>query len=437
DPELERKIDCEVKMIDGISKLLNVVTSLEQTIECHKALILSQQRMLAFMCEIQRKQQNLLEQDTDDLKPTKATIVLSDIRLPLAWTKMKAKSAIQEQKTFAVFCLARVGYEIIDTGMKFIDRRSSDILFTDKLIFNNVPHDFELHLEIYALNKRLALSSSVKDFVNRYSYFSTHGSPKVTRKLLETGNQSFEQSQSKFVRIAHAILTKESVSKSAKPRYLTMDIPQENPLMQLPITETYVALFFAQPLCYIRLATYTGKVRVYNIPYSCVLAAGFLNGEEIMRDDYSDQHRFSIAITPETLILARTEQLSFSIYNRGFDVEEFFVDDIFMLNNWTRALQQHVIDVAAWQITFDHLPSMRRGSYQFIASSPTSSISSRAIRKRPTLRSKTKSLNDIHQVDNASQSVRTDALNRANSIVDRSRNFSNTDDDSAILRTCL
>ena len=63
---MERKIDCEVKMIHGISKLLNVVTSLEQTIECHKALVLSQQRMLAYMCEIQRKQQNLLDEDTDE-----------------------------------------------------------------------------------------------------------------------------------------------------------------------------------------------------------------------------------------------------------------------------------------------------------------------------------------------------------------------------------
>lgn len=63
DPELERKIDCEVKMIDGISKLLNVTTAVEQTIECHKALVLSQQRMLAFMAEIRRKQQNLLKKD--------------------------------------------------------------------------------------------------------------------------------------------------------------------------------------------------------------------------------------------------------------------------------------------------------------------------------------------------------------------------------------
>jgi len=38
-----------------------------------------------------------------------------------------------EQKKFAIFCLARIGYEIIDTQMKFIDKQSTDILFTDKL----------------------------------------------------------------------------------------------------------------------------------------------------------------------------------------------------------------------------------------------------------------------------------------------------------------
>jgi hypothetical protein len=38
-----------------------------------------------------------------------------------------------EQKKFAVFCLARIGHEIIDTQMKFIDKQSTDILFTDKL----------------------------------------------------------------------------------------------------------------------------------------------------------------------------------------------------------------------------------------------------------------------------------------------------------------
>ena len=57
-------------MINGIGRLLNVSTTFEQKLECHKALVLSQQRMLAYMNEIQRQQQNLLEHDKnkyDDL----------------------------------------------------------------------------------------------------------------------------------------------------------------------------------------------------------------------------------------------------------------------------------------------------------------------------------------------------------------------------------
>jgi len=41
---------------------------------------------------------------------------------------------ILEQKKFAVFCLARIGCEIIDTQMKSIDKQSTEILFTDKIV---------------------------------------------------------------------------------------------------------------------------------------------------------------------------------------------------------------------------------------------------------------------------------------------------------------
>jgi len=38
-------------------------------------------------------------------------------------------------------------------------------------------------LEIYALNQNLALSSSTKDFADRYRFFSIHGSPKLEREI--------------------------------------------------------------------------------------------------------------------------------------------------------------------------------------------------------------------------------------------------------------
>lgn len=165
----------------------------------------------------------------------------------------------------------------------------------------NVPHNFQLDLEIYALNKSLALSTSAKDFANRYSYFSTNG----LTNLIEQKQKfvSNNQQQSKFVLIARTIFTKESVSKIAKIRQLNLEPIQENRLMQLPINTSFISSFLVQPLCYTRLATFVGIVRIYNVRYSCVIQAGFFNGEEIMRNDYSDQHRFSLPITPVEIIL--------------------------------------------------------------------------------------------------------------------------------------
>lgn len=45
------------------------------------------------------------------------------------------------------------------------------------------------------------------------------------------------------------------------------------------------------------------------------------------------------------MILSREDHLAFSIYNRGFDQDEFFVQDSFTLNLWIRALQQHIVDM--------------------------------------------------------------------------------------------
>lgn len=84
----------------------------------------------------------------------------------------------------------------------------------------------------------------------------------------------------------------------AKVRTLKMEPRQSNPLMQLPIHTSFIARFLVQPVCYTRSATFAGMLQIYNFRYSCTLAEGFLNGEEIIQEDFSDQHRFSIPITP-------------------------------------------------------------------------------------------------------------------------------------------
>ncbi len=87
-----------------------------------------------------------------------------------------------------------------------------------------------------------------------------------------------------------------------KVRYLNTEPRQENPLMQLPIHNSFLARFVAQPLCYRPLAIFTGIAEVDQVRYACVLTAGFLNGEEIMRNDWTDQDRFSIPITPVGIV---------------------------------------------------------------------------------------------------------------------------------------
>jgi len=147
------------------------------------------------------------------------------------------------------------------------------------------------------LNKSLAVSTAGKDFADRYSYFSTHGSPRVSRKVLQNEQKTSNQQQSKFVLIARATYTKESVHKLAKNRPLILERTQENSLMQLPIDNSFISRFIIQPLCYTRSATFAGIVEINHVRYSCILSAGFLNGEEIMRYDYSDQRTFSTPIT--------------------------------------------------------------------------------------------------------------------------------------------
>jgi hypothetical protein len=105
------------------------------------------------------------------------------------------------------------------------------------------------------------------------------------------------EQQSKFVLIARATYTKESAYKLAKSRNLTMERPQENSLMQLPIENFFISRFVIQPLCYTRSAVFSGIVELNHVPYSCILSEGFLRGEEIMRYDYSNQRTFSVPIT--------------------------------------------------------------------------------------------------------------------------------------------
>ncbi len=154
------------------------------------------------------------------------------------------------------------------------------------------------------------------------------------------------------------------------------------------------------------------------------------------------------------MILSRDDHLSFSIYNRGFDQEEFFVQDLFTLNIWIKVLQQHIVDMrmnkfslslflfrklvfdlGAWERTHEHLPSIRRYSYQPLA--PSSSSTN--LTEKSTLRTKARSLDNLYQVGISAQPIITNrfppsqninyTINHHNSDEDNDNNNDDDDDD--------
>jgi len=148
------------------------------------------------------------------------------------------------------------------------------------------------------------------------------------------------------------------------------------------------------------------------------------------------------------VILARDDHLSFSIYNRGFDQQEFFVQDRFTLNMWIKALQQHIVDMrmttknvfffknaiflflGAWESTFEHVSSLRRYSHQpLVVSASSSDLTDRSAVKR-----KAQSLDNLHQVGITAQPIHRSTIEVDTS----SRSYDDDDDDNeSVLHTRL
>nr|CAD7459246.1 unnamed protein product [Timema tahoe] len=200
--DLEQKIDLEIKMREGTTKLLAACRHQTQTLEAAKNLVTSNERMSAYMAELQRRKKEpsrgLGTPDPDanldfpvigslahckssaldhvateesqkinvvrySTQPCTARVSLSDLRMPLMWRDTDHFKNKGDYRRFAVFCLARIGTEIYDTALLCpVDRALTDITFPDVLLFNQIPADFEFRLEVYShiLQDDLSIAST-------------------------------------------------------------------------------------------------------------------------------------------------------------------------------------------------------------------------------------------------------------------------------------
>jgi ribosome assembly protein YihI (activator of Der GTPase) len=108
--------------------------------------------------------------------------------------------------------------------------------------------------------------------------------------------------------------------------------------------------------------------------------------------------------------------------------------------------------LGAWEVTFEHLSSIRRYSYQALTSSPISSITGKNLTKKPTLTTKARSLgmfskdfilfyfiilDDLHQMNISSQSFVTNKIDQSKSIDHLSIDEDNDNDDASAYHTRL
>ncbi|KAG8552509.1 hypothetical protein GDO81_004555 [Engystomops pustulosus] len=119
---LQEKLDFEVRMRDGICKLLSVSTQKDQILNAVKNLMTCSARIQIYTRQLH--------------SPLEASNTVSSGR--------------SESDRYAVFCMLRLGHEVFDTDMVIVDKTMTDICFENAIVFTEARPDFQLKLEVYS-----------------------------------------------------------------------------------------------------------------------------------------------------------------------------------------------------------------------------------------------------------------------------------------------
>ncbi|CAI6350989.1 unnamed protein product [Macrosiphum euphorbiae] len=258
DYELEQKMEFEMKMREGTTRLLAACKHQTQSLQAAKSLLTSNERMTAYIAELHRKSR---EPPQIGWNGGKARVSLSDLRLPLMWRDTDHFKNKGDYRRFAVFCLAKIGTQLYDTSLMFpVDRSMTDVTFNDVLLFENVGPDFKLDLEVYAhvLRDDFSIASTPRKIKNT---LHSSISRTVGKKLAATLRDELNSGKigPNFELMASAKLTLEEVDDRVHTHDMKIESTQ-NRNNQLPLFGHFCCRLAAQPQC-ISSPVYSGCVR--------------------------------------------------------------------------------------------------------------------------------------------------------------------------------
>ncbi|XP_025978193.2 rhotekin-2 isoform X3 [Dromaius novaehollandiae] len=142
--DIQDKINFEIRMREGISKLLAVSTRKDQLLHAVKNLMVCNARILAYRAELQNQKEEPVSYRTEGWSSDigsnnrvacRAKVAISDIRIPLMWKDSDHFSNKEKSQRYAVFCLFRMGAEVFDTEVAIVDKAVTDICFENVTIF--------------------------------------------------------------------------------------------------------------------------------------------------------------------------------------------------------------------------------------------------------------------------------------------------------------
>ncbi|XP_043224667.1 rhotekin-like isoform X2 [Amphibalanus amphitrite] len=221
DFDLERKIDVEIKIREGSSRLLAACKHPQQSLEASKTLLTSNERMATYLTELQRRKD---VGHTVKWRPHMANLCVSDLRMPLIWKEEDHFRNRGDFRRFAVFCLVRVGTDIFDTTLiNPVDRSMTDVCFDDVFVFKKVSPDFTCSVEVYShvLHEDLSIASTPRKIRQTlHSSISRTVGKRLAASLKD--ELSEENSGPQFRCIARANLRVQEVDETVRSHDLTL-----------------------------------------------------------------------------------------------------------------------------------------------------------------------------------------------------------------------
>ncbi|XP_012859675.2 rhotekin-2 [Echinops telfairi] len=379
DCSIQEKIDLEIRMREGICKLLSLSTQKDQVLHAVKNLMVCNARIKAYTSELHTLEEQIVNQTgkcdvkIEDKERTacKAKIAISDIRIPLMWKDTDHFSNKERSQRYAIFCLFKMGAEVFATDMVIVDKTITDICFENVTIFNKAGPDFQIKVEVYSCcTEESSMINTPKKLAKKLKTSISKATGKKINSVLQEDDHEMSLFFSSAVfgarynLLAHTTLTLESIEDSFKTHNLSISGSEESSFW-LPLYGNMCCRLVAQPACMAKdaFAGFLNQQQMVEGLVSwrrlyCVLRGGklycFYTQEEI---EAKVEPALVVTINKETRIRAMDKDAKkrihiFSVINPGAGqgiTQIFSADSKEDLQKWMDAFWQHFFDLCQWK----------------------------------------------------------------------------------------